>query len=85
MKYGVKLTAIDVMDFDDLKIICEAIKKLGYKITVVDNGNFVCEKDSEIADKTGSKDKHPESCECDECELNYQREITALTGEHNEK
>lgn len=45
MKYGVKLTAIDVMDYDDLNEICKAIKKLGYKITFVDNGNVVCEKE----------------------------------------
>ena len=44
MKYGIKLTAIDEMDYDDLNIICQAIKKLGYKITVIDNGNFICEK-----------------------------------------
>lgn len=44
MKYGVKLTAIDVMDYEDLKVICDAIQKLGYKITIIDNGNFVCEK-----------------------------------------
>jgi len=45
MKYGVKITAIDEMDYDDLNIICQAIKKLGYKIKVIDNGNIVCEKE----------------------------------------
>ena len=45
MKYGVKLTAIDTMDYDDLNIICQAIKNLGYKIEVIDNGNFVCFKE----------------------------------------
>lgn len=45
MKYGVKLTAIDIMDYDDLNEICQAIKKLGYKITLVDNGNVICEKE----------------------------------------
>ncbi len=44
-KRGVKLTIIDEHDYDDLKEICEAIRGLGYKITVVDNGNFVCEKE----------------------------------------
>ncbi len=47
MKYGVKLTAIDEMDYDDLNEICQAIKELGYKITVIDNGNFICVKGSE--------------------------------------
>ena len=45
MKYGVKLTAIDVMDYDDLNQIAQKIKELGYKIEVVDNGNFVCFKE----------------------------------------
>lgn len=40
---GVKLTIIDEHDYDDVRDICDAIKKLGYKITVVENGNFVCE------------------------------------------
>ncbi|MDD2657682.1 MAG: hypothetical protein PHD43_23315 [Methylococcales bacterium] len=44
-KYGVKLMAIDQMDYDDLNEICQAIKKLGYKITLIDNGNVVCEKE----------------------------------------
>lgn len=44
MKYGVKLTAIDIMDYDELNEICKAIKKLGYKISFIDNGNIVCEK-----------------------------------------
>ena len=47
MKYGVKLTAIDTMDYDDLNLICQAIKKLGYKIEVIDNGNFICIKEKE--------------------------------------
>ncbi len=47
MKYGVKLTAIDTMDYDDLNTICQEIKKLGYKIEVIDNGNFVCTKEQE--------------------------------------
>ena len=45
MKYGIKLTAIDVMDYDDLNEIAQKIKELGYKIEVVDNGNFLCIKE----------------------------------------
>ena len=48
MKYGVKLTVIDVMDYDDLNEIAQKIKELGYKITFVDNGNIVCEKEKLI-------------------------------------
>jgi len=33
------------MDYDDLNIICQEIKKLGYTIEVIDNGNFVCFKE----------------------------------------
>lgn len=44
MKYGVKLTAIDALDYEDLRTIADAIQNLGYKITVTDNGNFICEK-----------------------------------------
>lgn len=47
MKYGVKLTAIDIMDYDDLNEIAQKIKELGYKIEVIDNGNFVCSKELE--------------------------------------
>ena len=41
---NIKFTAIDQIDYEDLKLICEKIKELGYKITFVDNGNFVAEK-----------------------------------------
>jgi hypothetical protein len=44
MKYGVKLTAIDSLDYDDLNEIAQVIKKLGYKLTLIDNGNIICEK-----------------------------------------
>ena len=44
-KYGVKLTAIDIIDYDDLNEIAQKIKELGYKIEVIDNGNFVCTKE----------------------------------------
>ena len=46
-KRGVKLSVIDEHDYEDFKAICEAIRKLGYKITIADNGNFVCEKEDE--------------------------------------
>lgn len=47
MTYGVKLTVIEIFDYDDMEKIANAIRELGYKITVVDNGNFVCEKNLE--------------------------------------
>lgn len=47
MRYGVKLTAIDQMDYDDLNEIAQKIKELGYKIEVIDNGNFVCTKEKQ--------------------------------------
>lgn len=43
-KRGVKLTIISDMDFEDWKEIGESIKALGYKLTIVDNGNMVCTK-----------------------------------------
>lgn len=43
-KYGVKVTIISTMDYDDFKEILDAIKSKGYNITLVDNGNAVCEK-----------------------------------------
>lgn len=46
MKYGVKLTVIDSLDYDEMEEIANAIRGKGYKITIVDNGNFVCEKDT---------------------------------------
>lgn len=44
MKYGVKLSVVDEIDYNDMEQIANAIRNLGYKITVVDNGNFICEK-----------------------------------------
>jgi len=44
-KRGVKLMIIDEHDYDDLKEICDNIKALGYKITVSENGCFICEKE----------------------------------------
>lgn len=43
-KRGIKLTIIEYVDYDDYKEICDTIKHLGYKITVVDNGNTVFTK-----------------------------------------
>ena len=43
-KYGVKLNIISKADYEDYKKICDAIVELGYKATVVDNGNTVFEK-----------------------------------------
>lgn len=47
-RYGVKLTVIDRMDYADLDEIAKAIQHLGYTITVVDNGNYVCEKSNRL-------------------------------------
>ena len=44
-KYGVKLSIIEKIDYPEFKEILDAISKLGYKITMVDNGNAVCEKE----------------------------------------
>jgi len=44
MKYGVKVSIIDELDYEDFKTICDAIQKLGYSITIADNGNAICEK-----------------------------------------
>ena len=57
MKYGVKLTIIDYLDYEELKNIAEAINSLGYKITIVDNGNFICEK-QENAISTKNEQSH---------------------------
>lgn len=43
-KRGVKLTVIDSHDYEDYRAICDAIIALGYKATVIDNGNTVFEK-----------------------------------------
>jgi hypothetical protein len=43
-KYGVKLTVISVLDYEELKEIADAIQRLGYNLTFVNNGNIVCEK-----------------------------------------
>lgn len=42
-KRGIKLSIIDTYDYEDYKAICDAIIALGYKGTVVDNGNTVFE------------------------------------------
>ena len=43
-KYGVKISILSAMDLDDYVKIINAIKKIGYKITLADNGNAICEK-----------------------------------------
>lgn len=43
-KYGVKVSIIETIDYPELKEILDTISKLGYTITMVDNGNAVCEK-----------------------------------------
>jgi hypothetical protein len=43
-KYGVKVCIISILDYNDFKSILDAIEKKGYTITMVDNGNAICEK-----------------------------------------
>lgn len=43
-KYGVKLTIISTLDYGGMEEIANAIRSKGFKITIVNNGNFVCEK-----------------------------------------
>jgi len=42
--YGVKLFIISPMDWEDLKIIVEAVQAKGYKATFNDNGSVTLEK-----------------------------------------
>ena len=46
-QYGLKLTIISEADYEDYKQVCDAIVAVGYKATVVDNGNTVFQKDGE--------------------------------------
>lgn len=41
---GIQVTVIDIIPYHDFKKILDAIQKQGYKITIVGNGNAVCEK-----------------------------------------
>jgi len=43
-KYGVKVTIINSMDYTDFHEIISSIQSKGYKVTMIDNGNAVCEK-----------------------------------------
>jgi hypothetical protein len=43
-KFGVKIQVITTMDYVDYREICDAVEKLGYQITIVDNGMAVAEK-----------------------------------------
>ena len=45
MKYGVKVTIIDEIDYPEFKEVLDAIESKGYKIKLVDNGNAVCIKE----------------------------------------
>lgn len=42
--YGVKLSIISPMDWDDLKEIVEALQARGYKATFNDNGTVTLDK-----------------------------------------
>ena len=48
-KYGVKVQVITTLDYPDMREILDAIEKLGYRITMVDNGMAVCEKEGGAA------------------------------------
>jgi len=50
--YGVKVCILSTMDYIDFKTILDAIADKGYKITMVDNGNAVCEQASSITTKS---------------------------------
>lgn len=41
---GLKLTVIDQHDYQDYREVVDTIIKLGYKATIIDNGNTVLEK-----------------------------------------
>jgi hypothetical protein len=43
-KRGLKLSIIDVADYEDYKEVCDAIVALGFKAIVVENGNTVFSK-----------------------------------------
>lgn len=43
-KRGLKLTIIDSCDYEDYKLVCDAISSLGFNVTIVDNGNTVFTK-----------------------------------------
>ncbi len=44
-KTNIKLSVIDEADYDDVKEFLEFAKEKGYKVTIVDNGNFIFEKE----------------------------------------
>jgi hypothetical protein len=48
-KYGLKLTIISQADYEDYRRVCDAIIALGFKATVVDNGNTVFEPIGTVA------------------------------------
>lgn len=56
-----KILVEDTFPYADMKIVLSKIEKLGYNITLVDNGNIICDsegvKNSQIADsgKLGGK------------------------------
>ena len=39
-----KITVEDTFPYNDMKLVLEELEKQGYTITLVDNGNIVCEK-----------------------------------------
>jgi len=41
---GLKLTIIDQHDYEDYREVVDAIISLGYKATIIDNGNTILEK-----------------------------------------
>ena len=45
-KYGVKVAVIDELDYEDFRKVLDAIKNVGFKIIMIDNGNAVCQKEN---------------------------------------
>ena len=43
-----KISVEDTFPYIDMRLVLKEIEKLGYTITLVDNGNIVCEIDKEI-------------------------------------
>lgn len=44
---NLKLTVTDKADYEEIKLFCEFAKTQDYKITFIDNGNVVFEKDNQ--------------------------------------
>ena len=43
-----KIMVEDTFEYKKMKVVLDKLEKLGYEMTLVDNGNIVCEIDKEI-------------------------------------